>query len=275
MNVLYCGDKNIVDGLIISVLSLLKNVTCKLNVFCLTMDYENEEKKYEPITYGDILVLEKEMKKYNKDNSIKLINITDIVNECLPEANLNTRFTPYCMLRLYIDKIEEIPSKILYLDNDVVCYKNPEEFYNIDNSNYELVGVLDYYGSNIYRKKVFSKDYINSGVLLLNVDLIKKTHLFEKARNRCRNVKMLLPDQSALNKYCKKKLIVSRIYNEQHQENEDTVFRHFTTTFKFWPKVTTQTIKPWDIDNLHDILKVHTFDDILEKYIELKKKEEK
>ena len=33
MNVLYCGDKNIEDGLIISVLSLLKNVKTNLNIY--------------------------------------------------------------------------------------------------------------------------------------------------------------------------------------------------------------------------------------------------
>ena len=264
MNLLYCGDKNILDGLIISLLSILKNTKESLSIYILTMKYIDEEKSYEPLTNKDIRELLKVIKTKNKHNFIKIIDITAEVNKCLPIANLDTMFTPYCMLRLYADLVV-LPDKILYLDNDVVCLKDPQEFYNIDNSNYELVGVLDY-GSHFYRKDLFKKDYLNSGVLLLNMKLIKETKLFLKCRNMCKRTKRLLPDQAALNKYAKKKLIVSRIYNEQKKEDENTVFRHFSTTFKFYPKICKQTIKPWHIKNLHNILKVHSFDDILEEY---------
>jgi len=270
VNVLYCGDKNILDGLIISVLSILKNTMENVYFYVLTMSYEGKEKSYKPLSIKDINYLDKVVKKYNKNSFIKLIDVTDIVKDKLPLANIDTRFTPYCMLRLYADLIDEIPDKILYLDNDVVCLKNPKDFYNTNNSNYELVGVLDYYGSHFYRKNILKKDYLNSGVLLLNMDLIKKTKLFEKCRNRCREKKMFLPDQAALNNYASKKLIVNRIYNEQKQDTDDTVFRHFTTTFKFWPKISTQTIKPWHIDELHNILKVHRFDDVLDEYKQIK-----
>ena len=37
MNILYCGDENIENGLIISILSLLKNVNQKLKVYVLTI----------------------------------------------------------------------------------------------------------------------------------------------------------------------------------------------------------------------------------------------
>lgn len=109
-----------------------------------------------------------------------------------------------------------IPSKILYLDNDVVAKRSFKDFYDIDNSKYELVGVRDFYGQYFYSKNKIKKDYLNSGVLLLNLDLIKKSGSFKKAREICSTRKMLLPDQSALNKYCKPKLIVKRKYNEQH-----------------------------------------------------------
>lgn len=266
MNVLYCGDANIIDGLVISILSLLKNGQDKLCIYVLTMRYQNENKIYKPLTNKEINILDEIVKEKNKDSFVKLFDITDIVNECLPLANIDTFFTPYCMLRLYADLINDLPSKILYLDNDVVCLKNPSDFYNIDNTSYEVVGVLDYYGSHFYKKKVVIKDYLNSGVLLLNLDLIRKTKLFEKCRNLCQKNKMLLPDQSAINWYAKKKLIVDRIYNEQKCESNATVFRHFTTTFKFWPKIQKQTIKPWQIDKLHKVLKVHSFDDILDEY---------
>lgn len=34
---------------------------------------------------------------------------------------MGTRFTPCCMLRLYADRIPELPDRLLYLDTDVLC----------------------------------------------------------------------------------------------------------------------------------------------------------
>lgn len=272
MNILYCGDENIIDGLIISLLSIVNNTKEIVNVYVLTMDYKNSEKEYKSIKNKTIIKLDNMLKKYNKKNSIRMFNVTKQVMNMPPTANINTKFTPYCMLRLYSDLIDELPSKIMYLDTDVVALKDPIEFYNIDNTNYEIVGTLDYYGRKFYKKEITKEDYINSGVLLLNLELIRKTYLFEKCRNECKNKKMLLPDQSALNKYSTKKLIVGRIYNEQKKETENTVFRHFATTFKFFPTFHTQTIKPWDIEKLHKVLKVHSFDNILNLYIKERRK---
>ncbi len=275
MNILYCGDANILDGLIISILSILKNTNEILHIYLFTMKFKTEEKEYTPLTEKDIKLLKEIVKNNNKDNFIKLIDVTKEVNSCLPVANINTFFTPYCMLRLYADLVENMPDKLLYLDNDVVCLKNPQEFYNILNDNYEIVGVLDYYGSHVYKKNLLKKDYVNSGVLLLNMKLIKETGLFAKCRKMCHDMKMLLPDQTALNFCAKHKLVVARIYNEQKEAQEDTVFRHFSTTFKFWPKFSTQTIKPWQIDEVHNILNMHNFDDILDDYKLIKERMKK
>lgn len=267
MNILYCGDKNIEDGLIISILSILKNTSSQINFYIMTMKYNNKE----PVSDKVIKLLDKEIKKVNNKSLIKKINVDKYFYDELPIANLQTRFTPYCMLRLYADKIKELPDKILYLDNDVVCLKAFADFYNTDLINFEYAGVFDRYGSWFYRKNIFKRDYINSGVLLMNLKLIKETGLFEKCRKMCSEKKLLLPDQHALNKLVKNKLILKRKYNEQKCIKSDTVFRHFSSTFKLFPfKV--QSIKPWHIDKLHIVLKTCELDDILEKYIELKGK---
>lgn len=262
MNILYCGDKNIEDGLYISIKSILKHTNEVLNIYVLTMKFVD----YKPVSDKVISELDLIVKNINNESFVKKIDITDIYNKNVPRANVETRFTPYCMLRLYADLIP-LPSKILYLDNDVVCNNNFIDFYNMDNSEYELIGVLDHYGSHFFRRKILKKDYLNSGVLLINLDLIKKTKLFEKARIMCSNKKMLLPDQSALNKLSEKKYILPRKYNEQKETHDDTIFRHFSTTFRFFPYIRKQTIKPWHLDNLHNILNEYRFDDILEDYI--------
>lgn len=267
MNILYCGDRNILDGLIISVLSLAKQTKEVLNIFVLTMYL----KGYEQIPFEAIERLDEILKKKNPKHSIQLLDITEIFRENMPRANLSTFFTPYCLLRLYADLVPELPKKLLYLDTDVVALKAPEKFYKLNNEDYELIGVADYYGQHwIHTDSFFEKNYMNSGVLLMNMDLIRKTKLFERTRKRIKWAKMLLPDQTSLNLYAENKLLVDRRFNEQKQENGDTVFRHFTTTFKFWPMFHTQKIKPWNIDKLHDVLGCHAFDDVLEEYLEVK-----
>ena len=139
MNILYCGDENIEDGLIISVLSLLKNVKEKLNIYVLTMDIQSEKKTFKGISNSSIDFLDKRVKEVNQSSFVKKVDITELFNKDLPVKNMDTRFTPCCMLRLFVDRTPEIPDKILYLDTDVVCRKDCTEFYNQDISKYELV----------------------------------------------------------------------------------------------------------------------------------------
>ena len=138
MNLLYCGDSNIKDGLFLSIKSILKVEKEVLNIYVLSMDYLNYKKiDSDFIDYLDTLV-----KEVNKKSFVKLIDMTSIYQEHECKANKDTLFTPYCMLRLYSDLVD-LPSKILYLDTDVLVYRSFKDFYNINNTNYELVGVLD------------------------------------------------------------------------------------------------------------------------------------
>lgn len=135
MNILYCGDKNIKDGLYISVISLLKHVEEPLNIYVFTANTKVCEKEIEGLTIEDIEKIDKKVKEKNSKSFVKLIDITRFFEKNLPIININTRFTPCCMLRLYAYEVEELPNRILYLDNDVVCRRDPREFYyqNIDN----------------------------------------------------------------------------------------------------------------------------------------------
>lgn len=140
MNVLYCGDRNIESGLIISILSLLKNAKTNLKVYVLTIN--SKEWNIDGVTDKCIAVLDNKMKLINKENSIKKFDITEIFEKELPAKNMKTRFTPCCMLRLFADEILELPDKILYLDNDVICRKDCQEFYNQDMEKYEIARVF-------------------------------------------------------------------------------------------------------------------------------------
>lgn len=270
---MYCGDCGITDGLTLSLLSLLENNTARLNVHILTAACSHGEKQYYPIGQETAAELRGLAKKYNPANTVTLTDLSTLFKTLPLSANLGTRFTPLCMLRLFADLVPTVPDKILYLDCDVLCLSSIEELYDTDIEDYEFGGVLDRYGSIFFRKNVFRRDYVNSGVLLLNMKKIRKSGLFENCRKMCATKKMLMPDQSAINKLSKAKLILPEIYNEQKAEQDGTVLRHFTTYFKFFPRFRAVTVKPWQRERMHKVLNNHNYDGLLDKMDRLKEEQ--
>ena len=265
MNILYCGDKHIEDGLIISVLSLTENVGEPLNVYVMTVELKNEQFNLEPVSDSVIDYLKRTVAE-RTGGSVKKFDVTDLFSRELPQANMETRFTPCCMLRLFADEIPEIPERVLYLDNDVVARMDISDFYYQDIDTYELAGVLDYYGRWFFRKNIFKMDYLNSGVLLLNMRKIHESGLFRKCREMCVCEKMFMPDQSAINKLANKKIIRDRRFNEQRKLHINTVMQHFTTSFRFFPWFHSLTVKPWQIERVHEILKIFEYDNLFTQY---------
>lgn len=271
MNILYCGDKNIADGLMLSILSLLQHTEEELNIYVLTMRYGGLEKIVEPLPQVLVDAIDRRLKQHNTASSAVLLDVSDLFALHLPKANLDTRFTPCCMLRLYADMLPDLPDRILYLDNDVICRKDFQTFYVQDMTGTELAGVLDHYGKWFFRRNLLHMDYLNSGVLLLNLKMIRQTDLFRKCRTCCAERKMFMPDQSAINKLAISKKTMHRRYNEQRRLHEDTVFQHFTTSFRFFPWFHAVSVKPWHIDRMHNILKLHEYDDLLAEFQSWKK----
>ena len=269
MNILFCGDSHAEDGVLITTLSLLKHVK-ELHIYVLTMITANDNKQFYPFSRQAINLIEKLIKKQNPKSTIELFDITSLYEKQAPKANRNTRFTPYAMIRLFADQIPEIPDRILYLDDDIIVRKNIDDFYNQDLHNTELVGVLDYYGRWFFHNRLKPFDYINSGVLLLNMKEIKKTQLFARVRKMMQTKWMFLPDQTAINKLAKEKKYAPRRFNEQRKLHSDTVIQHFTTSFRLFPVLHTLTVKPWQVDQVHNVLKIHEYDDILNEYLKLK-----
>ena len=228
INLMFCGNDKVIDGMIISLLSIVKYCKKQLNIYVLTMDLSDMNENYKPITIEHANVLEKIIKKENSKSKIHLIDITNYFKEeMLNSVNIKTHYTPYILVRLFSDKVKELPDKVLYLDSDLVIYNNIEPLYNMKIESYDYAACIDEIG------KVFiSKNYINSGVLLMNIKKMKQENSFEKCRKMVINKKMLLPDQTALNKICNDKKYIERKYNEQSKRQVDTVIRHYSMTMK-------------------------------------------
>lgn len=260
MNILFCGDKGVCEGIFLSALSICKNTNEKLNIYILTATIG----KHCAIPQSFGYKLQSNIENKISNSKVYLLDISERFSSYLPTANMGTRFTPLCMLRLFADAVPEIPDKILYLDTDVLCRADFSKFYHSDISNVEIAGVPDRYGKWFFGN-ILKHDYLNSGVLLMNMANIRKSGLFKKCRELCRKKKMFMPDQSALNKLAVKRKLPAK-YNAQGKIKSDTVFKHFTTFFRFFPYVRAVTIKPWHTDKLHSELGIFEFDDILYEY---------
>ena len=272
MNILYCGDDGIKRGALVSILSLLMRGARSniYNIYIMTIKYEGVK----PFTRKTADFLDKLVKKYNVKSSVKLIDATEVFVKNLPRKNMGSYFTPCSMLRLYADKVPELAGleRILYLDYDVVARKDIAGFYNMNLNGVEVAGVLDIYGRRWYHYHgLFVQDYMNSGVMLFNMPECIKTGMFEKAVKLCMQKRMMLADQAALNKAIKRRKLVARKYNEQEERpREDTVLHHFSNNFKFWPYFRVQKVKPFEVDKVHQVLKIYEYDDILNEYDKLK-----
>lgn len=267
INLLYCGNDKVFDGLLISLLSASKNTKDTLRAYVLTMDLSDVDEKYQPLTESHRKFIEDAIKKNNPDSTVTLIDITKLYKESmLNSKNLKNHFTPYAQLRLFADMIPEIPYKIIYLDTDTIVNGDLKELFKIDITNYELACVKDLYNwLNPYRWKV--KKYFNSGVLLLNMKAIRKSKLFKKSRELVANKKMISPDQDALNFLVKDKLVLPEKFNAKDKYYKEIIVHHFCNVRKrhhFFFRV-----KPWMVDLVKQ--KMDAYNDLLDEYLELKK----
>lgn len=271
MNILYCGDKGISRGVLISILSLLMRgpKDAIYNIYIMTIRYDGVE----PFEEKTAKFLDGLVRKYNKKNSVKLIDATEVFVRNLPKKNMGSYFTPCSMLRLYMDKVPELAKleRVLYLDYDVMCRGDISYYYNTEMSDIEVAGVLDIYGKNFYHYRgLFNFDYMNSGVMLFNMPECIKTGMLERAVKLCAKRWMMLADQAALNKSIERRKLMPRKYNEQGERpREDTVLHHFSNNFKFWPVFHVQKVKPFEIDKVHKVLGITEYDDIFDEYRKL------
>lgn len=272
MNLLLCGNEKVFDGALTELISITNKTKEAVTCYIFTMELTRINPEYTAIKDEQIEFLDKVIKTKNTENSVTKIDVTDLYEKEFGNCkNENAYCTPYTLLRLLADLVPEMPNKILYLDIDMMAGDDIAKLYNIDITDYEYAAVKEKYGSVL-----IWPDYINAGMLLLNMKKIKETKLLEKARYLIKTKKMLFADQDAIYRATTKKLLLPRIYNEQSKFNKkDTVICHFCKRLLLKPYPHTENYKQWNIEEVHKVLKCYAFDKDLEEYIKLKKEYEK
>lgn len=272
INILLCGNQKVFDGALTELISITNKTKETIKCYIFTMDVSRIKPEYTCITDEQIEFLNKVVKSKKEDNEVIKIDITNLYEKEFGNCKNEAAYcTPYTLLRLLADLVPDMPDKILYLDIDMMAGDDISKLYNIDVSEYEYAAVREKYGS------IFIwPDYINAGMLLLNMKKIKETGLLEKARELIKTKKMLFADQDAIYRSTTKKILLPRIYNEQSKFNKkDTVICHFCKRLLLLPYPRTENYKQWHIEEVHKVLKCHAFDKDLEEYIKLKEEFEK
>lgn len=268
MNLLFCGNSKVFDGVLTCLLSIVKRTTenVRLNVFLFTMDVSRIKADYVPITDSEVDFLQNVLRKYNPKSTVKKVDVTQLYEENFAGSpNEGAYCSPYTLIRLFADLVPKMPDKILYLDADVMFNRDARLLYDIDVTDYEYAAANDHYGKYLIRH-----DYINAGVLLLNMKKIRQTGLFEKARKLICTKKLVFADQSAIIRSTTRKKLLPQKFNDQKFLHKHTVVRHFSKRLFWLPYPHTDNIKQWQVDKVHKVFRYHAFDDIYEEYLHYK-----
>jgi lipopolysaccharide biosynthesis glycosyltransferase len=110
----------------------------------------------------------------------------------------NTRLTQVAFYRLFLPILINI-ERILYLDGDTLTFKDLREMYNLDFNDTYIIGTLDYFSNGVDYLKLKSEKYINSGVLLINLEKLRNDKKYIELINIVNKVKLRHEDQTVIN----------------------------------------------------------------------------
>lgn len=270
INLLYCGNDRVFDGMLTGTLSILKRSRTDepITVYIYTMDATHIKPEYRPISENAVRFLEGVLREYNPESRAVLVDVTSYYRAEFAGCPNETAYcSPYTLIRLFADLVPGMPDKLLYLDADLLFNRDVHLLYDIDVEGYEYAAARDHYGKYLIRP-----DYINAGVLLFNLKHMKETGILAKARDWIRRKKLVFADQSALIRSTTRKKLLPQRFNDQKFLHRHTVVRHFSKRLFWLPYPHTDNIKQWHVSRVHKVFGYYQFDDILFEYIYLKKK---
>lgn len=268
INIMLAGNRRVFDGVLTCALSIFMRSRNDeaMNFYVLTMDVSHIKPEYTPITEEQINFLDSTAKKYNKDNSFTRIDVTELYREEFNGCpNENAYCSPYTLIRLFADRLP-LPDKILYLDADIMFNRDIRLLYDIDVSDVEYAAARDHYG-----KYLVNPNYINAGVILMNLGKMRGTGILTRARKLLREKKLPFADQSALIRSTTARKLLPQRFNDQKFLHKHTVVRHFSKRLFYLPYPHTENIKQWDVSRVHRVFGYYNFDDVLYEYIYLRK----
>ena len=192
------------DNKKVHIISNLDNKYFYPSIVSINSVLRNSNKNKTTIVYHILFHEDLSRKKINKLKSLLLLYPTNLEMIFYNMGNLfseykGRRFNNVAFYRLLAPIFIPV-EKIIYLDSDVLVFKDLEEMYNLDLKNNYILGFLDILSNGVDYLGLKSEKYINSGVLLINLDLIRKHQKYYEILYMYKNNKKLENnDQTIIN----------------------------------------------------------------------------
>ena len=174
ITILYAGNYKAADGILISLLSMVKHTDAPLNVICLTMDLSEMNENFRPISKSFSAYMDGILKSKNPNSKFTAADMTeefkknlkDVIRPYLPQLceDCQTRFekNPLRLLDCKSPECQEVyakPEIQAVIQGDFICEECSEHFN-------ELLSYLDTLGIKYERNKLLVRglDYYNRTV---------------------------------------------------------------------------------------------------------------
>lgn len=237
--VFYSADDNYVPFLQVSVLSLKEHRTADkiYRVHVLNTGISEEHKK-SLLNLRDVNL------------EIEFNDVSSMINKLTDTLELRDYYTYAIYYRLFIADLFKCYDKAVYLDCDTAIISDIAELYETELGDNLIAGVPDGAVSviepfQVYTKKVLginANNYFNSGVIVMNLDLLRKEDFYNKFTELFAKYKFrVAPDQDCLNLVCKDRVTylgnewnAMPIRSKNSAEIKNPKLIHYNLTAKPW-----------------------------------------
>lgn len=184
--VVYAATRNLYKQMYVSLTSLLKNN--EIDAVCLLIE-DNDF-------------------PYELPENVYCINVSG--QDIFPAdgANSKTRYTYMSLMRCALPRLFPKEKRMLWLDVDTIVDGNICDLFDLNMDEYCYAGAVE------PNKSIDVFQYINDGVLLVNLECLRQTGRDDEIIEHLNRFPLKWPDQEAINIYCQGKIrVIGNEYN--------------------------------------------------------------
>lgn len=237
--IFFAVDDGYIPFLAVSLQSLIEN-SKKENFYLIKILYTNISEENQ-----------KKIQKFEQENvSIEFVDLNYYIEKIKDKLYTRDYYSKTTYFRLFIPNLYPQYTKALYLDSDIVVLEDVADLYNTNMENNLVAAAPDDVIQTIevfqeYAEKVVGvadyRNYFNAGVLLMNLDELRKFDFQEKFIYSLDKIKFsVAQDQDYLNRLCKGRVkMVDSNWNRmpiaREKENQgDIKLIHYNLAYKPW-----------------------------------------
>ena len=237
--IFFAIDDTYTPFLAVALKSLIDNASKDYN-YCIKILHTNVGEEHK-----------NQIKKFECENiNIEFVDLSYYIEKVQDKLYTRDYYTNTTYFRLFLPELYPQYDKVLYLDSDIIVLGDISELYNTDMGTNLVAAAPD---DIIQYNKVFQdyaelvvgvakyQHYFNAGVLLMNLDELRKFNFQEKFMYLLEKVKFAVAqDQDYLNRLCKGRVtlvshdwdVMPYVNNETKEKNIKLI--HYNFAYKPW-----------------------------------------